>query len=125
MFRFKTLFPVVALAGSLLGCGGSSYGGPTAPPPPPPPPPPPTNTVAATNALAFSPATLNVAVGETVTFTFGSIAHNVFFAAQAGAPANIEGNNASTDIQRTFNTAGTYTSTCHIHPQMHGSVVVQ
>jgi len=124
MFKIKTRFAVVALAGALLGCGGSAYGGPTAPPPPPPPPPP-ANTVAATNALAFTPATLNVAVGETVTFTFGSIAHNVFFAAQAGAPANIEGNNASTDVQRMFNSAGTYTFTCHIHPQMHGTVQVQ
>src|SRR5712691_7536460 len=103
MFRIKTRFPVVALAGALLGCGGSAYGGPTAPPPPPPPPPP-RHTVAATNALAFTPATLNVAVGETVPVNFGSIAHNVFFAAQAGAAANIDGNNASIDVSRMFNT---------------------
>jgi len=66
-----------------------------------------------------------VTVGQTVTFAFGSLAHNVFFAAQAGAPADIDGLNANTSVQRQFNTQGTYNYTCHIHPQMHGTVVVQ
>lgn len=108
----------VTLAGAILGCG-SSYGS-TAPPPPPP-----TNTIEATDAIAFMPATLTVAAGTTVTFSFGSIAHNVFFAAQAGAPADISGNNADVSVSRVFAVAGTYAYSCHIHPSMHGSVVVQ
>jgi plastocyanin len=33
--------------------------------------------------------------------------------------------NANTSVTRTFETAGTFTYTCHIHPDMHGKVVVQ
>jgi plastocyanin len=118
MFRIKTQLAVVSLAAALAGCG-SSYGS-TAPPPPPP-----ANTIAATNAIVFTPATLRVSAGQTVTFTFGSIGHNVFFATQAGAPADIAGDNASVSIDRQFTVPGTYNYTCHIHPSMHGSVVVQ
>jgi plastocyanin len=66
-----------------------------------------------------------VNAGETVTFAFGSLAHNVFFTVQAGAPADIPGNNSNVSIDRAFATAGTFTYTCHIHPSMHGTVVVQ
>jgi len=118
MFRFTTQLAFVSLAGALLGCGGG-YGS-TAPPPPPP-----ANTIAATNAIVFTPATLRVSAGQTVTFSFGSVGHNVFFATQAGAPADISGVNASVSIDRQFTVAGTYNYTCHIHPSMHGSVVVQ
>lgn len=124
MFRIKTRLAFVSLAGALVGCGGG-YGSTAPASPPPPPPPPPANTVAATNALVFTPATLSVAAGQTVTFTFGSIAHNVFFAPHAGVPADIAGNNANVAINRQFATPGTYTFTCHIHPSMQGSVVVQ
>lgn len=113
----------VTLAGALLGCG-SSYGS-TAPSPPAPPPPPPANTVEATPTELFTPGNLNVSVGQVVTFAFGALAHNVFFAAQAGAPADIPGTNANTSIARQFNTQGTFNYTCHIHPQMHGTIVVQ
>ena len=122
MFLIKTRFAFVPLA-ALLGCGGSSSYGSTAPPGPPPPPP--ANTIDATPAEVFTPGTLTVTLGQTVTFSFGSLAHNVFFAAQAGAPANIEGLNSNTSVDRQFTTHGTFTYTCHIHPQMHGTVVVQ
>jgi len=81
--------------------------------------------VAATNALTFTPAALRVSAGDIVRFTFGSVAHNVFFVAQAGAPADIAGNNANVAIEREFAAPGTYAYTCHIHPQMHGTVEVR
>lgn len=88
-------------------------------------PPPPANQVNATPNLAFTPPTLTVDAGATVTFAFGSVAHNVFFDAAAGVPADIAGNNAGVSIIRNFPTAGTFHYTCHIHPSMSGSVVVQ
>jgi plastocyanin len=121
MFRFKTLSAGLMLAGALLGCGGA-YGGAGSMAPPPPPP---SNTIAATNGLIFTPSTLTVAVGQTVTFTFGGVAHNVFFDAKPGVPADIAGNNANVSITRQFGTAGSYPFNCHIHPGMSGTVVVQ
>jgi plastocyanin len=83
-----------------------------------------TATVSATPAIAFTPGTANILPGGTVTFAFGTLAHNVFFDAVPGAPADIPGNNSGTNVDRTFATPGTYTYNCHIHPGMTGKVVV-
>src|SRR2546427_12520350 len=98
---------------AMAGGGGNGYSTPA-----PPPPPPAGNTVAATASLTFTPSTLEVNAGDNVTFAFGSVPHNVFFRQQAGAPADIAGNNANGSIERTFATAGTYEDTLHIHPSM-------
>lgn len=103
----------------LLGCGGATDPSDHETPPTDP------RTIAATSSLAFLPASLTIAAGDTVTFEFGSVAHDVFFDAQSGAPDDITGSNANVSIRRVFATAGTYTYTCHIHPFMHGTVVVQ
>jgi len=112
---------LVLLAGAALaaGCGSDGGGGDVTAPPPD------GHTVAATADLTFSPPSLEVKTGEAVTFAFGPVGHNVFFDTQAGAPANIDGTNSNTSIQRTFATPGTYSYSCHIHPQMHGTVLVQ
>lgn len=104
----------------LLGCGGGATDpnrGQSTPPA--------TKTVNATASLAFDPASLAVTAGDTVTFAFGNVEHNVFFDAQNDAPADISGRNAQVSVRRVFATVGTYRYTCHIHPSMSGTVVVR
>lgn len=111
---------VVLATMTLAACGGSSgYGGGVTGPPGD------GHTVAATASLAFTPPSLQVHAGEAVKFSFGGVGHNVFFDAAAGAPTDIGGTNANVTVSRTFATAGTYHYSCHIHPAMHGEVVVQ
>lgn len=82
-----------------------------------------TASVNATNQNLFTPQTVNIATGGTVSWTFGTVVHNVFFASAAGAPPNIA-NTSSTTVSRTFGTAGTFNYDCTLHPGMVGSVVV-
>jgi plastocyanin len=103
----------------LSACGGSAAGTVTAPPPPAM-----TATVNATPAITFNPSPVTIAQGGTITFDFGSVAHNVYFDAVAGAPADIPGSNAGASVSRTFMSAGTYIYNCHIHPGMSGTIVV-
>jgi plastocyanin len=110
---------MLGIIGVLLGCGGSGST-PTSPTPSVH-----GATVQATPSITFTPATTTIAAGATVTFDFGSVAHNVFFDAHSGTPPDISGNNVNTSVVRTFNTAGSYSYTCHIHPSMHGTVIVQ
>jgi plastocyanin len=120
MKRSTNMITILA-ALTAVACGGSSntYGGISSPPLTGP------RTVTAASSLAFEPATVTVSAGDTVTFNFQSVAHNVFFDPQNGAPTDIAGSNANTSITRVFTAAGTYRYTCHIHPFMVGTVVVQ
>ena len=82
-------------------------------------------TVRATPAIQFTPATVELTAGGTVTFDFGTLEHNVFFDnAPPGAPANITAASANETITRVFATAGQYRYNCHIHPGMTGIVNV-
>jgi len=85
-------------------------------------------TVATKNAVtiqnfAFSPATLTVKVGDTVTWTNQD---------SAGHSATADDNSFDTGIiaqgqsgSNTFTKAGTYTYHCSVHPNMHGTIIVQ
>jgi plastocyanin len=79
--------------------------------------------VVASTSNQFTPASVDISVGGTVTWTFQSVTHNVTFASGGGAPANI-GNSTNTDVSRTFNTAGTFTYDCTLHGGMTGTVIV-
>jgi plastocyanin len=118
--RDFALFAATCFAATACGGGSSGSASPTSPNPPAV-----ADRVDATPSLSFNPATLTTQVGHAVTFAFGSVGHNVFFDAATGAPANITGINANTSITRTFDAAGTFRYSCTIHPQMHGTVVVQ
>jgi plastocyanin len=124
----RSLAMLAATCIAVPACGGaggtSDYGSPS-PTPTGPNPPAGADQINAKPSLAFDPATLTTKVGHVVTFAFGSVGHNVFFDTAAGAPANITGVNANTSVTRTFDTAGTFTYTCHIHPYMQGRVVVE
>jgi len=119
--RTLALVAVTCLVAS--ACGGGGYGSPSSPTSPNTPPV--ADQVNATASLAFDPSALNTTVGHTVTFKFGSVGHNIYFDAATGAPADIPGVNSNTSVARTFDAAGTYTYSCHIHPYMQGKVVVK
>jgi plastocyanin len=81
-----------------------------------------TNAVSVNNDF-FSPPAVQVAVGQTVTWTWvsGATAHNVTFSDGTASGDKTSGGSYS----RTFNTAGTFSYHCTIHPGMTGSVTVQ
>lgn len=79
--------------------------------------------VAGSNSNDFTPASVAIARGGTVTWTFGSVLHNVDFQGTAGAPASIP-NTANASVARTFNSAGTFSYVCSLHSGMSGSVQV-
>lgn len=106
-----------------LACGGGGGDGPTGPGPGPGPTPSP-NTVTL-GATSFSPASITIQSGGTVTWRNSSgVLHNVTFNQATGAPSNI-GDHSSGDNSRTFGTAGTFGYQCTLHGGMTGSVVVQ
>ena len=114
----------VSLAAACGGDGGG-YGGPTDPGSGGGGEPRLTATVMATPAIQFTPATIELTAGGTVTFDFGAVAHTVYFDnAPPGAPANITAASANETITRTFATAGQYRYNCHIHPGMAGIINV-
>jgi plastocyanin len=103
------------LAGIAAGCGGGEPSAPELPL---------QATVQATEQITFQPNTVAIAQGGTVTWVFGAVAHNVTFAARAGAPPSINGQNANTSANRQFNSPGTFDYSCTIHPGMAGVVAV-
>ncbi|MBY0489224.1 MAG: CHRD domain-containing protein [Gemmatimonadaceae bacterium] len=79
-------------------------------------------TVQANNSNAFAPSSVTVAEGGTVTWTFGTVEHNVVFQT-AGAPTSIPVT-SSASVQRTFASAGTFAYVCSLHAGMSGTVNV-
>jgi plastocyanin len=128
--RFTAMLGGLALAVTVVACGGSSgYNGPTSPSPNPNPNPGPgasvTITITGQNGnQSFSPNPGTVAAGQTVAWFNGdSIVHNI--AADDGS-FNI-GNIApgATSSPVTMSTAGAVAYHCNIHPTMVGSLTVQ
>jgi plastocyanin len=77
------------------------------------------------SGLAFSPATINVNVGDTVTWTnneSSNIQHTV--TSDSGTELASALLSPGNSYAHTFTIAGTYAYHCTIHPTMHGTVVV-
>ncbi|MCU0647460.1 MAG: Ig-like domain-containing protein [Gemmatimonadaceae bacterium] len=80
--------------------------------------------VAGAAANTFTPQDIVLAVGGTVTWTFGARPHNVIFGATAGAPTNVP-TTTNNSVSRTFPTAGSFTYDCTLHAGMRGTVTVR
>lgn len=73
--------------------------------------------------LTFTPNTVTISAGSTVTWTNNDpMSHSVI--GDNGGPKSTTLSNGQS-YSYTFNTPGTYTYHCGIHPSMKGTVVVQ
>jgi plastocyanin len=121
------------LAALVPGCGGGGGGGSYSAPPPPPPP---ANTVMVGSTGAymdqniFSPVTLTVSAGTTVTWSWATSGHTV----DSGTSCTSDGGFSSGGVQSAgftmthqFMTPGTYHYYCTTHCGlgMTGTIVVQ
>jgi len=115
MSVIRSVAGAVSLAVALAACGGDDApSGPSG-----------NNglTVSASAANVFSPGTLDITVGQTVTWSFSAVDHNVIFNPVTGAPQDIAiTRNGS--VSRTFNTAGTFPYVCTLHAGMTGTIRV-
>ncbi|MCC3768182.1 cupredoxin domain-containing protein [Streptomyces sp. UNOC14_S4] len=73
---------------------------------------------------AFSPSTLNVTRGTTVTWTNNDSAPHTVTSTGSG-PLRSPTLNRGGSYTYTFTSSGTYGYICTIHPSMHGTVVVR
>jgi plastocyanin len=73
--------------------------------------------------FAFSPSTVTVKVGDSVTWTNNDSAPHTATADDGSFDTEQFGNGESSTL--TFSTAGSFAYHCTIHPQMHGTVVVE
>jgi plastocyanin len=111
----------------LSGCSDSAapapmHGSPAPEPAPAPAPAPaPTNAAVEIHDFAFSPKTIAVPVGTTVTWTNkDGTEHNVTGAGLKSASFGADGT-----YSYTFAKAGTFMYACSLHPQMKGTVTVR
>ena len=72
--------------------------------------------------FAFTPATVSVHVGDTITWSNNDIAPHT--ATASDGSFNTGTINQGKSASHTFSKAGTFAYICSIHPNMHGTVVV-
>ncbi len=126
MYFAAAVFTLFTLTFAGLACSGKSSNPYASTPtgPTPPPPPASSNTVVMTG-MTFSPATITVAVGTTVTWKNNDgIAHTSTSDTGVWDTGNIAAGSSATT---TFNTAGTFPYNCiyHVSMGMRGTVIVR
>jgi len=75
------------------------------------------------SGFAFVPATITIKVGETITWTNQDSAGHTVVADDNSWTSDNLGTGAK--FSHTFDTAGTFTYRCGVHPTMKGTVIVQ
>ena len=116
----------------LAACGGGGAASDTVgtgenPPEQPAAEPPagtPSASVVTTPGDTFSPATITVSQGSTVTWQFSGSRHNVTFGSLQPAGGNIPDTDSGNSASRVFAAAGTYDYQCTRHNGMTGQVIV-
>ena len=114
----------LVLATATLATIGCSSGDPAPTDPGGQPPPQDVTVTGSATANVFTPASVTVARGGTVTWSIGARPHNVTFRGTTGAPADVP-TTTHGSAARTFGTAGTFPYDCTLHDGMTGTVVVQ
>jgi plastocyanin len=74
---------------------------------------------------AFSPPSITIMAGQTVQWVFKDANPHTVTADDGSFTSDHTGLANGQTFTHTFTTAGTYTYHCFIHPQMHGTVIVQ
>jgi amicyanin len=106
------LFAILLISGCTQSTGGNQGN-----------PQPSANSVDIKN-FAFSPSTLTIKVGETVTWTNDdSTSHTV--TSDSGSELGSGSISPGQTYSHTFNTAGTFDYHCSIHTSMKGEVIVE
>ena len=130
--RRRRFTAAIGLAIGALGCGGGgaavdagSVTGPGAAPESPAPPSTPSSNVVTTVGTTFSPVTITIARGASVTWRIVGTTHNVTFGTNKPTGGDVPNTTPGGTIARTFATAGTYPYDCTLHSGMTGTVVVQ
>ncbi|MCX6711532.1 MAG: cupredoxin family copper-binding protein [Candidatus Woesearchaeota archaeon] len=73
--------------------------------------------------FAFSPSTMNIAKGDTITWTnYDSVPHTV--TSDSGSELDSSSISPGQTYTHTFNTAGTFTYHCNFHVTMKATVIV-
>lgn len=76
--------------------------------------------------LQFTPGTVTINVGDTVTFTnHDPFFHDVTIINPDGTKSDKGLKNQGQDIKVTFTSAGTYGVMCRLHPMMKATVIVK
>lgn len=126
--RISLMATGLVLAVGLAACGSQAATGTSSPAPSTSPAP----AAATVNVVpdpstigAFSPPSVTISAGQSVEWVFKDANPHTVTADDGSFTSVHTGLANGQTYTHTFTTSGTYTYHCFIHPQMHGTVIVQ